>query len=138
MKATVPKFTRAVVIALAAALTACSDASGPLVAPVPDESTVRAARSIGTLSTLQVSVSGGHEARPYENCLYYASATGGSSPYTYKWTLRRSTLSYSEAVEYANNGSSYTLTLVVTDAAGVQLTHWQDVTVSEFGNSCNY
>ncbi len=138
MTAAVPKFTRALLIGLAAGLAAWSGASGPLAAAVPDERRLLAAGSTESASTLQVSVSGGHEARPFENCLYYASATGGSPPYSYKWSLRKLTLSYSEGVEYANDGSSYTLTLVVTDNAGLQLYHWQDVTVSTWGNSCNY
>lgn len=144
MTAALPKFTRAILVGLAAGLTAWSGASGPLVAAVPDERRLPAAGSTESASTLQVSVSGGQEARPYENCLYYATARGGSPPYSYQWFLGHHwsvgnlALSYSEAVEYANNGSSYTLTLVVTDNAGVQLYHWQNVTVSNWGNSCNY
>jgi minor extracellular protease Epr len=66
-----------------------------------------------------VSIIGNTEIEAYLSCQWSAAVSGGTSPYSYSWTVNgQSVGDNSSSLSYTNNGSPFTIAVTVTDAAG--------------------
>ncbi|HEX8691900.1 MAG TPA: S8 family serine peptidase [Longimicrobium sp.] len=88
------------------------------------------------VNPLTVTIGGPSSVLPNRTCYWWASASGGTPGYTYNW-YRNSTWVGSGEDLYVNTGSSsFTLKVVVTDAAGATAQATKSVTVSSTARIC--
>jgi hypothetical protein len=92
---------------------------------------------VQSVSPLGVNIYGSTEAQPYQSCTFYADATGGTPPYTYEWTVNGwPEGGNSSELMYTNQGYSYTVGVLVTDASGAQASDSHYVAVTNSWRSC--
>jgi subtilisin family serine protease len=89
----------------------------------------------GALNWVQpytASITGPSSVRSRNACSWTVSPLGGVSPYTYSWNVGGT----SDRITYQNTGTSFTLTVTVTDATGAQKIVSKAVTVSSSASLC--
>ena len=69
-------------------------------------------------------------------CTWGATASGGATPYTYRWTINGATVGTDNLLERNTGTQSFVLTLTVTDVVGRTRVVTKSVTVSTGGPSC--
>ena len=69
-------------------------------------------------------------------CTWGATASGGATPYTYRWTINGGTVGTDNLLERNTGMYSFVLTLTVTDVVGRTRVVTKNVTVSTGGPSC--
>ena len=81
--------------------------------------------------TFAVDIMGPTEVAPGDPCVFWASPSGGTPPYTYEWTAAGQTSSsYDITYTASANQSGYWVTLVMRDANNQMATDAQYVQVS--------
>jgi len=96
--------------------------------------------STSTVKVYNASISGPSNVKPFVTCEWTASASAGTSPYTYGWTAN-STTGSGQYFDYTNgvpSGGSFTVQLNVTDATGAQISVSKNVNVSSSAPTCNF
>lgn len=84
-----------------------------------------------------VSISGPWDMRPYAQCYFSVSKSGGTAPFTYSWTVDGAPVSSSSGYfATAPASGHFTLEITVTDYTGDHLTAYQDVDVSSSAPVC--
>lgn len=86
------------------------------------------------------SIVGPSKVRPSTTCRWSISPSGGEPPYSYRWTVNGAVVgTNSPELTYRNtfaNGSSFTVTVQVTDATNTTLTRSKSVQVSSTAALC--
>lgn len=91
------------------------------------------------LDPLSASIIGPDEVKPNVPCLYMANVQGGTPPYTYAWSAPGGSSSDADFVYYnIGTGSSYWVTLEVTDAAAQHIQEDLRVTTDPNAMVCPY
>lgn len=88
---------------------------------------------------LTVDIYGSSAGEAYTSCTFFAAASGGASPYSYQWYVDGWPVgSDSYELMYTNQGYSYTVSVVVTDANLSQTSDSHYVTISSgpLGPAC--
>lgn len=85
---------------------------------------------VRSVNPLVVELSASDYAPPNGSCAFFASASGGTSPYSYQWYVDGWAVgTNSSELIYTNNGSDFTVAVYVTDAAGTTVSDSQFVDV---------
>lgn len=74
--------------------------------------------------------------KPNQVCAWYANASGGTGGYTYLWKKGTTVIGPNSAELDYSSPSSFTITLIVTDAAGHSVTTNKAITVSSSAPIC--
>ena len=139
------KFASSTVTAWSSSNTSVATVSGGTVSAVAGGSTSISATVGGVTGSTTVNVVwpvavtiGGPigSIRPNVYCEYYASASGGSAPYTYSWSQTTGNGIASGDYYLARSSSSFTLTVQVTDSNGQVGYASKNVTVSSGAQIC--
>jgi subtilisin family serine protease len=84
-----------------------------------------------------VTIAGPSSVRPNATCVWTANVSGGLPPYSYSWTVNSSAVGgNSPELIYQNGGSSFTINVLVTDAATGTANKSKSVTVSASAPIC--
>jgi hypothetical protein len=85
---------------------------------------------------LSAGVSASFQAQPYQQCTAYGGASGGTPPYSYQWYVNGVPWGGGTMLWYTNNGFSYSVDLVVTDAMGATASAGTFVSVFSGASPC--
>lgn len=76
--------------------------------------------ALRTLSPpLSVSIANPIKVKPNVQCLWTATVSGGTQPYSFAWEVGGVAVGSTNPLQYTNSGSSFSLRVVVTDAQGI-------------------
>jgi hypothetical protein len=91
-----------------------------------------------TVKAFSVSISGPDLIQPSVECSWFGDAYGGAGPYQFEWNAPGSGPTSGQYFNYWNSGSSFQMTLAVTDASGATVQIAKSVTVSSGADVCAY
>jgi len=87
---------------------------------------------------VSVTISGPSPVPAYASCPYIGGASGGADPYSYSWSVDGAPAGDgSNLIYYSNSGTSFTVTLTVTDANGLSGSTAIGVSVDPNLTSCD-
>ena len=88
--------------------------------------------------SVSVTISGPSPVPAYASCPYIGGASGGADPYSYSWSVDGAPAGDgSNLIYYSNSGTSFTVTLTVTDANGLSGSTAMSVSVDPNLTSCD-
>ena len=76
--------------------------------------------------------------QPSVTCAWYANVSGGTAPYSYRWLVSYTELGSGQYFEYWNSGYGFLLQLIVTDAAGGEVTVNRNISVDSGAMPCAF
>ena len=85
---------------------------------------------------INVSITGPSTVRPGSTCLWTASPTTGTGPYTYSWSANGLQVGNASDLMYQNGGSAFVLNVIVTDAFGVSGTKSKSIAINSSTPMC--
>ena len=89
--------------------------------------------------TITVTIQGQQAVQPMEGCYWTANATGGNGDYTYQWQINGAgSYPNSSQLFYSNAGSSFTVSVTVTDGTSTPGNSQLYVFVSSGNPSCQF
>jgi hypothetical protein len=88
---------------------------------------------------ISVTIGSQFDVQPYDQCYWTASASGGTGSYSYQWKVNGQNVgTNSVQLLYANTGSSFTLSVTVSDGSSLPATEARGVSVSTANPSCQF
>ncbi len=91
-------------------------------------------QSIGGTSSVSGAIAGPTTIRPNVSCSWSVTGSGGTPPYSYQWVSP--TDGSGQYYDYANSGSAFLLSVVVTDATSQSTTISRQISISSSAALC--